>query len=1066
MVKTNEIKRHALQLSCLCSSLFILPALGVQGAFAQQKMTPQGGVNGMVVDDQGEPIIGASVLVVGGSSTQGTITDLDGKFHVNVKPGQKLKISYVGYKTMTVTAKNGMNVQMEADSKMLQGVEVVAYGTQKKVTITGAISSVKGEELTKTPVSSVSQILAGQVTGISSVQESGEPGSDAAQLYVRGKGTFGDATPLVQIDGVTMDASAMNDLDPEEIESISILKDASATAVFGVEGANGVILVTTKRGHEGKTKISGTLSATLLTPTQVLKQANSYEYALLHNQRNTNDWEKEGDKTPEFTDYVLERFRTGDSPLLYPNMDWTDYMMKKSTMQSKVNVNISGGTDKVQFFISGGFYSQGGLFKDFGQSYNCGYDYKRFNYRANLDIKASKTTKISLNVSGNVDNVERPYSGSGSSSTLFKNIYYCSPFSSPGLIDGRNVVTVANDYYDEKEKNLPFTGNSPMSSYYGNGFNHGGSNVIALQLGLNQNLDMITKGLSFRIKGAYNTSLSTTKSGSASVATYTPLVLETGDVVYRKSGDDTTPSYSISSGKSRNWYVEAGLNWARSFGYHHLSALVLYNQKAKYYPSTYSDIAHKVVGMVGRVTYDWNNRYMAEFNIGYNGSENFAPERRFGTFPAGSAGWVVSEEKFWKPLKKVVDFFKIRASVGLVGNENIGGGRFLYTPDAYGVNNGGTYTRKGYGYPFGIDNSAMSLGAYESARHNSEVGWEKSLKQDYGVDLSFLDGRLRTAFDYYTEHRTDIFLQDQTTPTLLGFSVPYANLGVVDNWGWELSVKWNDKIGKDFRYNVGLNLSHNQNNIVENKEVVKEYDFQMSKGHRIGSRLLYQFWKFYYEGCEQDYEKEFGQSFPTALNGSVLKPGDVVLVDLNNDGKIDSDDRSYDLGYTDDPQYTIGVNLGFNWKRLSFSMQWTGAWNVSRLLQGVFRQPFYANTDCDHGGLLKYMYDNIWTPDNPSQSAKYPRATTTNAANNYSDCTLYEYDSKYLRLKTVSLAYDFKFPFMKKLGLNTLQASLSAYNLLTISPYCKFGDPETRGQGDSPSYPLQRTYTLTLKLGF
>lgn len=1066
MVKTKEFKRHAVQFSCLCSSLFVLPALGVQTAFAQQKMAQQGGINGMVVDEQGEPVIGASVLVVGGSSTMGTVTDLDGNFHIKVKPGQKIKISYVGYKTMTVTAKNGLKVQMEADSQMLQGVEVVAYGTQKKVTITGAISSVKGEELTKTPVSSVSQVLAGQMTGISSIQTSGEPGSDAAQIYVRGKATFGngDTSPLIQIDGVTMDASAMNDLDPEEIESISVLKDASATAVFGVEGANGVILVTTKRGAEGKTKISGTVSATLLTPTKLVELADSYQYALFHNMRNTND-----DKVPEFSDYVINQFKTGENPMLYPNTKWTDYMMKKSTLQTKTNVNISGGTDKVKFFLSGGFYTQGGLFKSLGQSYDCGYDYKRFNYRANLDIKASKTTKISLNASGKVDNVSRPYSGGGSSSTMIKNMYYSTPFSSPGIIDGKYITTVANDYYsDDPTKNLPFTGVTALTGYYGNGFNQGGANSINLQLGLQQDLGMITKGLSFRVKGAYNTTFSTTKTGAASVAVYTPLISE-GQVVFRKSGEDTTPSYSISSGKSRNWYMEAGIDWKRSFGLHNVSALVLYNQKAKYYPSSYSDIPHKVLGMVGRATYDWNNRYMAEFNIGYNGSENFAPSRRFGTFPAGSVGWVVSEEKFWKPLKKVVDFLKLRASVGLVGNENIGGGRFLYTPDSYEVLNSGVYARDGWGYVFGIDNNAVLHGARELARHNQDVGWEKALKQDYGFDISFLDGKLRGNFDYYKEHRTDIFLQDATAPGLLGFSVPYANLGVADNWGWEVAVNWCDKIGKDFRYNVGFNISYNQNKIVENKEVPREYDYQMAKGKRIGSRKLYQFWKFYYEGAREDYEKEFGSPFPTQLAetaGGELKPGDCVYIDLNGDNVINSDDMKYASGYTDDPEYTMGINMGFNWKKLSFSMQWTGAWNVSRMLQGVYRQPFYANTDSEHGGLLQYMVDNAWTIDNPSQSAKYPRATSVNVTNNYANASLYEVDSKYLRLKTVQIAYDFKFPFMKKLGLTNLQASLSAYNLLTLSPYCKFGDPETSGRGDAPSYPLQRTYTLTLKLGF
>ena len=1016
-----------------------------------QSQRQQTAISGMVVDKDGQAVIGASIIVVEANTTTGTVSDFDGKFKLNVKPGTRLRVTYVGYEPQEVTAKNGMTITLSENSNLLQGVEVVAYGTQKKVTVTGAISSVKGEDLVRTPVSSINNVLAGQLSGVTTVQYSGEPGSDAASVFVRGQGTWEDSEPLIQVDGVER---TMADIDPNDIESITVLKDASATAVFGVRGANGVVLITTKRGKEGKARISGSTSFSILTPTKMVEQASSYEYALFYNQMRANDGLE-----ATFSDAVLQKFKDGSDPIRFPSTNWADYIMKDATLQTQHNVNISGGSDRVRYFVSAGVFTQGGLFKQFNQDYNNSYSYNRFTYRSNLDIDVTSTTTVSVNIAGNLSNAHKPYTGQGASG-MIKAMYQATPFSSPGIVDGK-LVSTATDYDDLQ---LPFTGGSGMT-YYGSGFMNTQVSKLQMDLQLDQKLDFITKGLSLKIKGAYNSSYDVYKNGSASVATYTPVLQDDGSLLYKKSGSDEPVSYSTDTDKARDWYAEASLNYSRSFGLHTFGGLLLFNQSKEYYYSSteYPDVARGYVGLVGRVTYDWNNRYLAEFNIGYNGSENFAPDKRFGTFPAGSIGWVMSEEKFFKPLQKVVSFLKLRASWGLVGNDKVGGSRFMYLSDPYTVNSESTFSRDGYAYAFGIDNSTLHKGSYEASKNNPDVTWEKAFKQNYGLDLNLLDNRLRSSFDYYREHRTDILLQDGTAPSLIGFDVPYTNQGVVDSWGWELSLKWQDKIGKDFSYYVGLNLSYNQNEIKEMKEAPLNNEYQYQKGHRIGSRSQYLFWKYYYEGCEADYEAEFGQPFPTQIV-SDIQPGDAVYVDLDGNGKIDENDMSRDYGYTDDPEYIAGLNLGFTWKGLSLSMLWTGAWNVSRQISDVFRQPFLNASGNTEGGLLKYHVEHTWTADNPSQDAEYPRATWENANQNYATSTLYEKDAKYLRLKTLQVAYDFDLPFMKTIGLNQFQLALSGYNLLTFTPYI-WGDPEARASS-SPSYPLQRTYTLSLKMGF
>lgn len=1008
-------------------------------------------ISGNVKDTDGYEVIGAGVFQEG--TNNGTVTDLDGNFVLTVPDGAEITVSSIGYKTVTFTvdSRTEYTVVLESDSEALEGVEIVAYGVQQRVSVTGSLSSVKSEDIVRTPVSSVGNVLAGQLSGVTTVQYSGEPGSDAATIFVRGKGTWSDSSPLIQVDGVER---SMSDINPEDIESITVLKDASATAVFGVRGANGVILVTTKRGAQGKATVNVNTSFSILTPTALVEQAGSYDYAMFYNQMRLNDG------SPEvFSPEVIEKFRTNSDPIRFPSTRWTDYMMKDMTTQQNHSVNISGGTDRVRYFVSAGFMNQGGLFEEFGSPYHFGYQYQRFNYRANLDLDVTNTTKISFNVAGVVSDADKPRTGQGSTGML-RNIYYATPFSSPGLVDGK-LVTTTTDYSDGVT--LPFTGTNGLEYYSIGGFISTTINKLQMDLALEQELDFITKGLLFKVKGSYNTQYSSVMTGTADRATYQPVIQPDGSLLYRKSGENTPISYDDSMSKARDWYFEASLNYNRTFGDHSVTGLVLYNQSKEYYPSSYSDIPRGYVGLVGRATYDYKKRYLLEFNIGYNGSENFHPDRRFGVFPAGSVGWVVSDEPFFEPIKSVVSFFKLRASWGLVGNDKIGGSRFMYLADPYIVNNSSLATRSGWAYNFGVDNSTNHLGSYENARNNPNVSWEKAFKQNYGVDANFLGERLQASFDYYLEHRTDILLRNLTAPGIIGFDVPYANLGAVDSWGWEASLKWADRTGQNFNYWVNVNVSHNQNKVLEKYEQPYSNDYQYEKGNRIGARYMYQFFEFYNEDTPRRYEETFGQPFPQQL--VELKDGDAVFVDLDGNGIIDGNDKTRQLGFTDDPEYVLGLNAGFNWKNFEFNMQWTGAWGVTRMLGESFRMPFRSRTDYTTGGLLQYIVDNSWDPDNPSQDAEYPRATWTNGqVNNYQDCALYEKDASYLRLKTLMIAYNFDFPFFERLGISRAQLAFSGYNLLTFTPYI-WGDPETTASTD-PTYPLQRTYTLSLKLNF
>lgn len=995
-------------------------------------------ITGKVNDTSGEPVIGANISVVDVQGS-GTISDINGEFSLFVpSASSRIKVTFIGYKDKIVPVKQGaeLTVILEEDSQVLGEVEVVAYGVQKKVSVTGAISSMRGDDLLKTPAGSISNILSGQVTGISSVQYSGEPGADAASLYVRGIATWNDSSPIVQVDGVDRDFSQ---IDPNEIESITVLKDASATAVFGVRGANGVILITTKRGAQGKAKISFSTSAGVNMMTKQLEFANAYQYASYYNEMQINDG-----NVPTFSEEQLEKFRTHSDPIRYPDINWLDYCMNDAAFQSQHNVNISGGTDYMRYFVSAGMFTQAGMFKQFSAADDFNFDYKRYNYRANLDFDVSKTTLLSVNIGGRTESKRTPESGEDQNQ-LFRKLYWAVPFAGAGIVDGKYVVSNTDD--------LPFTGSTGLESYYGKGARHKVTHVLNIDLALNQKLDFITKGLSARLKGAYNTDYSTTKVSSASVARYTPVLMQDGSVAYRKSGSDSELNYwedTNAFGKGRNWYMELGINYARKFGDHNVSGLLLYNQSKKYYPGgDYNDIPTAYVGLVGRATYDWKTRYLAEFNIGYNGSENFIRSKRYGIFPAGSLGWIVSEEPFFNNIKYILNYMKVRASVGVVGNDKANNRRFLYLPDAY---------KLGGGYYFGTNTDPKRDGAYEATKSNQDVTWEKAVKQNYGIDFAFLNDRLRLSADYFYEKRRDILSSPDYLPTILGMALPNVNVGEIENKGYELEVKWNDTAGSDFRYWASANISFARNKILYMNEVTQNEPWMYKTGRTIGSRSMYKFWGFYDETAEDRYFKEFGQNIAT--HGTILQPGDCIYVDLNNDGKIDGDDATRDIGFTDVPEYTAGLNVGFSWKNFDFSMQWTGAWNVDRMLS-EFRQPL---GDTHNKGLLLYQYENTWRSSADTYTAKYPRISTVSERNNTAGSDLYLIDASYLRLKSVEVGYNFDLAFMKKIKMNSCRLYINGYNLLTFTGF-QWGDPESR-QSDRPNYPLTRVFNIGLKVGF
>ena len=1011
-------------------------------------------ITGTVVDAMG-PVIGASVVVKG--TTNGVATDFDGNFTLNASPGQTLVVSYIGYlsKEVKVTAnKTSYQITIEEDKQMLEEVVVIAYGQQKKVTITGAVSAVGGDELLKAPVANVSNALQGKLPGISVVQPSAMPGADDPVIRVRGTGSLNSADPLVLVDGVER---SFGQLDPNEIEDISILKDASATAVFGVRGANGVILVTTKRGSTGKASVSVTASTAIQQISKFVDFADSYTYGKMWNYTaitdalpmsqwpgtvNITDYTPYANTGIRFNQDVMEHFRTGDMPVTFPNTDWIKYMMKDAAWQEQVNVNVKGGTDKVKYFVSAGFLNQNSLFKTFSKNDDETFKYNRFNYRANLDINVSKYSQLALTLGGRVQNRTTMGGGEG---FIFRYLQGATPYAGIGVDDqGRHIVA---------DNNIvgPFDRDA-LSNYYDLGYVRESTNVLNLDLQYKLDMSFITPGLDFKIKGSYNTDYTARKNrqnGFGTGVQYVATIVD-GKEVLRKENITWTLPYSEAKWGNRNWYAEASLNYARKFGKHNVGALVLYNQSKTYYPwdsdgSLYQSIPKGYVGLVGRVTYDYDTRYMAE-------------GKRYGVFPSFSLGWIPSSEKFWEPLKKYIGYLKLRGSWGKVGNDNTNGARFLYLPGAWQFYEGSMTTNpQKRGANFGTSGNWLQA-VKELTAGNPNVTWETATKINIGVDAAFINDRLSVNLDLFWEDRKDILVSNASLlPAVTSLPASYVNEGRVKNHGYELTLKWADKIG-DLRYSISPSIAFARNKVIDMLEVPPMYEYLSRTGLPVGQRFGYELFEFYQEGSEARYKEKYGTDMPDQK--VELKYGDCVYVDLNDDGVIDQNDQK-PLGYTDNPEITWSINGSLNWKGFDFSMLWVGANNVSRTLNGYFRDQFGSTNT---SALAQWVADNSWTEDN--RNAILPRISFENRVHNNRDSRAWVIDSKYVRLKNLELGYTINKPKFLPL-LNYVRFYASGQNLLTFADF-KGNDPEAPGQGldFGVRYPMTRVYNFGVQVNF
>ena len=1057
--------------ACMCAQLiFFLSSVPftswAEAAYQADAMQQSKVVKGTVVDANGETIIGANILVKEMAGV-GVVTDFNGNFSLKLPAGvKKITVTFIGYAPQEITVKGDkpLRIVLLEDLEMLEEVQVIAYGTQSKVSVTGSMSSMRTDELLRVPNASLTNALAGSMTGVSSVQSVGQPGQEDATLYIRGSSTLsgdGSDAPLVLVDGIERPFSQ---IDPNEVADITVLKDASATAVFGVRGANGVILVTTRRGEQVKARVSVSSNISVQMPTRVLDSSDSYNTALLYNEKLDNDGSSKG----RFSDYALNAFKTGSDPIIYPNTDWKEYIFNDAYVQTQHNINISGGTDRVRYFTSLGYLYQDGMIKQFDQlDYDNKFSYNRFNYRANLDIDITKTTLFKINIGGRVGTTHEPR---GHSDGLWRQVNWATPFSSPGLSEDGYPIEVGKGY-------LPVVAKSGLASFYGLGYSEKTKNDLNIDIAVDQKLDFITKGLKVHVKGSYNTyyTMNTNRNSNTQrhIAYYEGSKTQPGmalddpafnkNLVYEVAGTNQSLQYNESFSKARNWYLEGGLNYNRTFKQaHRVSGLLLYNQNRVYYPTKsnggamdYQYIPRSYVSLVGRASYAYNSRYLFDVNVGYNGSENFAPGKtRFGVFPSGSIGWVVSEEKFMK-AQSLISFLKVRSSFGIVGNDKIGGDRFLYMDGVWNVNGGG--------YNFGTDVTTKDPAATEGQLGNPGVTWEKAQKQNYGIDLKMLNDRLSFTADYFRENRTDILINRKTTPGVLAIELPMVNLGEVLNHGYELSLKWADNV-QDMRYWVNANVSYAKNKILYMDEVKHLNDFNNQTGQSTGLTYGYEFDRFYTEADFKDVEKGIlNDNLPKPTFGTPF-PGDCKYVDKDGDGDIGINDMSY-LGYsTKRPEYVFGLNAGLDWNGWNFSMQWTGATNVSRNLEAEYRIPF---SPTGNRALFQYHAEERWTPET-AETATMPRLSDSSKSLNYGvNSSLWVKDASYIRLKNVQLGYTFnKKGWLKKIKMNSLNLYVSGHNLLTFD-YLKIVDPEapTSG-GNSNQYPLSKMITAGLKLNF
>ena len=1017
-------------------------------------------ISGRVTDIKGEPLIGVNVTVDGDAN--GSITNMDGLYEIFVtKKSVVLKFTYIGFKTSEIRTNASTNiydVTLEEQVNELEETVIVGYGTQRKISNIGAQSSMKMEDI-KTPSASLTTTLAGRLAGVVAVQRTGEPGKDAADIWIRGISTPNTSSPLVLVDGVER---SFNDIDPEDIESLTTLKDASATAVYGVRGANGVILIKTKPGKVGKPTVSADYYESFTRFTKMVDLADGITYMNAANEAMRND----GIAT-KYTEDQIRNTIAGKDPYLYPNVDWLKEIFNDWGHNRRVNVNVRGGSEKVAYYASVSYFNETGMTvtdKNI-DTYDSKMKYSRYNFTTNLNIDVTPTTKVEIGAQG--------YLGEGnypaiSSADLYNAAMSISPVEYPKMffVNGEAFVpgTSTNNNF-----------NNPYSQATRRGYDNLTKNQIYSNLRVTQDLDMLTKGLKLTAMYAFDVYNEIHVHQDRAESTYNfldtsvPYDMNGQPILQRIYEGSNVLSYTQETSGNKKTYLEASLNYDRTFNDdHRVSALFLFNQQSKllYPKGTLEDaIPYRMMGIAGRATYSWKDRYFAEFNIGYNGAENFSPKHRFGTFPAFGVGWVVSNEKFWQPLSKAVSFLKIRYTDGKVGNSEVSDRRFMYLDQM--KENGD------YGYKFGPNGTKWS--GYETVNMAVDLIWEESRKQDLGIDLKLFNDDLSIVFDLFKERRENILLKrEHSIPSFLGYntSAPYGNIGIIENKGFDGTIEYNKRINKDWVIALCGNVTFNKDKWIQGELPEQKYEWMNQYGHNINGVKGYVAeglftqteiddmarWESLSDANKAITPKPFASQFGT------VKAGDIKYKDLNNDGQIDAYDQTY-ISRGDVPTTVYGFGFTVGWKDLSVGMMFQGVAGAERVLNGSSVNPFNG------GGGSGNLYSNIgdrWTEENPDQNAFYPRLSygseTTSNINNFQKSTWWVRNMNFLRLKTLQVSYNLPKPWVNKVHLKNAAVYVMGTNLFTLSRF-KLWDPELNTDNGA-SYPNTTSYSVGINFTF
>lgn len=1017
-------------------------------------------ISGRVTDIKGEPLIGVNVTVDGDAN--GSITNMDGLYEIFVtKKSVVLKFTYIGFKTSEIRTNASTNiydVTLEEQVNELEETVIVGYGTQRKISNIGAQSSMKMEDI-KTPSASLTTTLAGRLAGVVAVQRTGEPGKDAADIWIRGISTPNTSSPLVLVDGVER---SFNDIDPEDIESLTTLKDASATAVYGVRGANGVILIKTKPGKVGKPTVSADYYESFTRFTKMVDLADGITYMNAANEAMRND----GIAT-KYTEDQIRNTIAGKDPYLYPNVDWLKEIFNDWGHNRRVNVNVRGGSEKVAYYASVSYFNETGMTvtdKNI-DTYDSKMKYSRYNFTTNLNIDVTPTTKVEIGAQG--------YLGEGnypaiSSADLYNAAMSISPVEYPKMffVNGEAFVpgTSTNNNF-----------NNPYSQATRRGYDNLTKNQIYSNLRVTQDLDMLTKGLKLTAMYAFDVYNEIHVHQDRAESTYNfldtsvPYDMNGQPILQRIYEGSNVLSYKQETSGNKKTYLEASLNYDRTFNDdHRVSALFLFNQQSKllYPKGTLEDaIPYRMMGIAGRATYSWKDRYFAEFNIGYNGAENFSPKHRFGTFPAFGVGWVVSNEKFWQPLSKAVSFLKIRYTDGKVGNSEVSDRRFMYLDQM--KENGD------YGYKFGPNGTKWS--GYETVNMAVDLIWEESRKQDLGIDLKLFNDDLSIVFDLFKERRENILLKrEHSIPSFLGYntSAPYGNIGIIENKGFDGTIEYNKRINKDWVIALRGNVTFNKDKWIQGELPEQKYEWMNQYGHNINGVKGYVAeglftqteiddmarWESLSDANKAITLKPFASQFGT------VKAGDIKYKDLNNDGQIDAYDQTY-ISRGDVPTTVYGFGFTVGWKDLSVGMMFQGVAGAERVLNGSSVNPFNG------GGGSGNLYSNIgdrWTEENPDQNAFYPRLSygseTTSNINNFQKSTWWVRNMNFLRLKTLQISYNLPKPWVNKVHLKNAAVYVMGTNLFTLSRF-KLWDPELNTDNGA-SYPNTTSYSVGINFTF